>query len=298
MVEKHYVTPAAVMVTVKSMIVRAHITRKDRVWGVPRGGVPVALMVAALTGAEIVNDALDATVIVDDIYDSGATYDRITNEHRSAKFIVLCDKRIQPWWGKWLVMPWETTEEHDSSAEDAVVRLLQFIGEDVHREGLRETPGRVVRAWGEWAAGYGADPARILKTFEDGATNELVIVHNIPVVSKCEHHLADIHGIAHVGYIPDGRIVGLSKLARLVDAFARRLQVQERLTGQIADALVEHLTPKGVGVLVRASHACMSSRGVKIHGSVTTTSAMRGALMDKPEARAEFLSLCQAAEPR
>jgi GTP cyclohydrolase I len=183
-------------------------------------------------------------------------------------------------------------------SEDIIRQLLIHIGENPDREGLKETPTRVLKAWKEWATGYGQDPAAILKSFEDGAKgcDELVIVHNIPVISKCEHHLADVTGIAHVGYIPNGRIVGLSKLARLTDMFARRLQVQERLTVQIADALIEHLKPIGVGVLIRASHACMSTRGVKIHGSVTTTSAMRGALLTKPEARKEFMDLCAMAE--
>lgn len=176
--------------------------------------------------------------------------------------------------------------------------LLIHIGEDPDREGLRDTPDRVLRGWKEWATGYGQDPADILKTFEDGAAgfNEMVIVHGIPVVSKCEHHLADIIGHAHVGYIPSGKIAGLSKLARLVDCFGRRLQVQERLTVQIADALERHLEPLGVGVLIRAAHHCMSTRGVKIHNALTTTSAMRGALMTKPEARKEFLDLCAMAE--
>lgn len=176
--------------------------------------------------------------------------------------------------------------------------LIRAIGDDPAREGLQQTPARMVRAWREWATGYGQDPAAILSVFEDGAGDydEFVIVHNIPVVSKCEHHMADIMGHAHVGYIPQGKIVGLSKLARVVDIFARRLQVQERMTCQIADVLMEQLRPVGVGVLIRASHACMSTRGVKIHGSTTTTSAMRGALMTKPEARKEFLDLCIMAE--
>lgn len=182
--------------------------------------------------------------------------------------------------------------------KSAIQVLLDSIGEDSGREGLQETPARVAKAWCEWASGYGIDPGDILKVFEDGAegANELVIVHNIPVHSKCEHHLADITGVAHVGYIPNGRIVGLSKLARLVEVFSRRLQVQERMTNQIADALQEHLKPLGVGVLVRASHGCMSTRGVKIHGSTTTTSAMRGALLKEASARNEFLTLCQMAE--
>lgn len=178
--------------------------------------------------------------------------------------------------------------------------LLHMVGDDPTREGLQETPARVAKAWKEWASGYTQDPASILKTFEDGAqgVDEFVIVHNIPVISKCEHHLADIVGIAHVGYIPSKRIVGLSKLARLVDCFARRLQVQERLTNQIADALVEHLDPVGVGVLVRAHHGCMSTRGVKIHGSTTTTSAVRGAVKTEPSTKAEFLQLCAMAEEK
>ena len=182
--------------------------------------------------------------------------------------------------------------------ERMIVELLRYIGEDPEREGLTDTPTRVLRAWKEWATGYDQDPATILKTFVDGAAgfNEMVIVHNIPVISKCEHHLSDIIGHAHVGYIPQGKIVGLSKLARLVDCFARRLQVQERMTVQIADALEQHLAPLGIGVLIRASHHCMSTRGVKIHNSTTTTSAMRGALMDKEAARKEFLDLCTMAE--
>jgi GTP cyclohydrolase I len=185
-----------------------------------------------------------------------------------------------------------------SEAVEAVRTLLRFIGEDVDREGLRDTPVRFLKAWAEWSKGYQLDPKGILKTFEDGAErcDEMVIVTNIPIISKCEHHLADITGWAHVGYIPNGKIVGLSKLARVADLYARRLQVQERLTNQIADALVDGLNPKGVGVVVKAAHACMSSRGVSIQGSLTVTSAMRGALLEKPAARAEFLSLCESAE--
>jgi GTP cyclohydrolase I len=183
-------------------------------------------------------------------------------------------------------------------SEQIIRDLLLYIGEDPSREGLLETPNRVLKAWKERTSGYGVDVAKLLKTFKDGAegAKELVIVHNIPVISVCEHHGADIIGKAHVGYIPNGKIVGLSKLARVVDAYSRRLQVQERLTAQIADIIWQSLEPLGVGVLVRASHACMGTRGVRIHGSVTTTSAMRGALMNEPESRAEFLQLCDMAE--
>jgi GTP cyclohydrolase IA len=265
-----------------------------RIYGVPRGGIPVAHMVAQQWRSEVVYDVGEADVIVDDILDSGATATRY--HHTGLPIFVLFDKREHRWRDQWLVMPWEGDET--GSAEDIVTRLFQYIGEDPKREGLRETPARFLNAWREWAWGYSQSPAHILKTFEDGANgyDEMVVVHNVPVISKCEHHLADIIGHAHVGYVPNGKIVGLSKLARLVEVFARRLQVQERMVVQIADAIEEHLQPKGVGVIIRAAHGCMSTRGVKIHGSTTTTSAMRGALMDKPQAREEFLTLCKMAE--
>lgn len=176
--------------------------------------------------------------------------------------------------------------------------LLRFIGEDPDREGLRETPDRVVKALLEQMEGYDWIPEDVLKAFEDGAEgmDEMVIVHNIPFISKCEHHMADIIGTAHVGYIPDGKIIGLSKIPRLVNIFAKRLQVQERATVQIADAMEKFLQPRGVGVLIRASHACMSTRGVNIQGSVTTTSAVRGVLMTDRAARQEFMDACGRAE--
>ncbi len=268
------------------------------IYGVPRGGVPVALAIAGrMPGAKLVDRPEDAWLIVDDVIDSGKTRERYQAQFPEARFMALVDKSEPAWATKWVQFPWEVTDTQ-SSEEDIITRLLQFIGEDPNREGLRETPRRVLKGWTEWAQGYKQDPKDILKTFVDGAegVNELVVVHNIPIISKCEHHLADIMGIAHIGYIPNGRIVGLSKLARLADMYARRLQVQERLTNQIANTLDEVLSPLGVGVIIRSAHHCMSTRGVKIHGSVTTTSAMRGVLLTKPEARMEFLTLCTAAE--
>lgn len=184
-----------------------------------------------------------------------------------------------------------------SFPEDIVVDLLVAIGEDVNRAGLKETPDRVVKAWGEWFKGYNQDPVKLLKTFTDGAENysgdEMVIRKNIPVYSHCEHHLCPIFGVAHVAYIPKEKIVGLSKLDRIVDVFARRLQVQERLTNQIADALFDGLKPKGVGVLINARHMCVESRGVQHIDSSTITSALRGVMRSQPDTRAEFLELCR-----
>lgn len=177
----------------------------------------------------------------------------------------------------------------------ALVRgLLEVIGDDPSRGGLQETPVRVAKAYREWFAGYDQEPAAVLKTFEDGAEfcqNELVLVRDIEFYSHCEHHMAPFFGKAHVAYVPNGCVVGLSKLARLVDVFAKRLQVQERLTNQVADALDQALHPLGVGVVIEASHFCMCSRGVLKQGSTTVTSALRGAFFERPEARAELMSL-------
>ncbi|MAE23423.1 MAG: GTP cyclohydrolase I FolE [Pseudomonas sp.] len=180
----------------------------------------------------------------------------------------------------------------------AVANLLKEVepgSRNGLREGLQETPSRAAKAWEFWTSGYDLNAADILKTFDDGADgyDQMVIVKDIPLYSKCEHHLADIVGTATVAYIPNGKIVGLSKLSRLVDMHARRLQVQERLTKGVADDLDQHLQPRGVGVLVKARHMCMESRGICQQGHHTITCALRGALRDEPDARAEFMALAQ-----
>ena len=177
-------------------------------------------------------------------------------------------------------------------AQDAVRDLLAYIGEDPQREGLLETPKRVVKAWDEMTVGYGQDPGVILaKDFDGDGYDEMVLVPNVEFFSTCEHHMLPFFGVAHVGYVPRKRVVGLSKLARLVECFARRLQIQEQLTSQIADAIQEHLDPIGVGVVIQAKHMCMCARGVGKQQSSMVTSQMRGVLMKKPAARAEFMSL-------
>ncbi|MCX6434558.1 MAG: GTP cyclohydrolase I FolE [Actinobacteria bacterium] len=175
-------------------------------------------------------------------------------------------------------------------AEKAVTELLLALGEDPDRDGLRETPARVARALAENFAGLWQSPEDVLTTSFDIGHEELVIIKDIDVFSHCEHHLTPFHGVAHVGYIPSGRITGLSKIARLVDLFARRPQVQERMTSQIADALVEILQPAGVIVIIECEHLCMSMRGVRKTQARTITSAVRGKLRD-PATRAEAISL-------
>lgn len=187
------------------------------------------------------------------------------------------------------------TAEKQWKDEQIIRNLLGIVGENPQREGLSETPARVIKAWRHWCSGYNVDIAKLLKVFKDGGEtyDQMVLVKDIPIYSKCEHHLADIFGTCTIAYIPNGQIVGLSKLSRLADAFARRLQVQERLTDQIADAIQEHLKPTGVGVLIKARHMCMESRGICQQGHHTITTALRGALRDEPDARAEFLMLAK-----
>lgn len=185
--------------------------------------------------------------------------------------------------------------KEDVFSEQDWRRLLQSLGENPDRSGLADTPARVSRAWRHWVSGYGQDPAELLKTFEDGAQqyNELIVVRSIPVYSHCEHHLAPFFGSATIGYVPNGRIVGLSKLTRLVDCFARRLQVQERMTIQIAEALMTHLHPTAVGVVIRCRHMCMESRGISTPGEETITSSMLGELQPNLAMRTEFLALAR-----
>jgi len=180
--------------------------------------------------------------------------------------------------------------------EDLTIILLKLIGEDPTRTGLLDTPARVASAWKEWTSGYNTDVEQIFKTFEDGAkdVDEMVVVRDIPFYTHCEHHMAPFFGKATVAYIPDGRILGLSKFNRLVDTYARRLQVQERLTTQIAEAIMQYLVPVGCGVVITARHLCMESRGIRQQGHSTVTSALRGVFKDEPEVRQEFMHLAHA----
>jgi GTP cyclohydrolase I len=180
----------------------------------------------------------------------------------------------------------------EEAAAQALRTLLAYIGEDPDREGLQDTPDRVLRAYGEQFAGYKQDPAEILATTfaEVEGYQEMVLLKDIPFHSTCEHHLQPFEGKAHVAYLPGDRVVGLSKLARLVDCFARRAQIQERMTRQVASALMEHLAPRGAAVMVEAAHGCMRCRGVRKDGAQMVTSAYEGELA-APEARREFLQL-------
>lgn len=269
------------------------------IYGIPRGGIYAAYAVLKHLPKTffLIDDIKAASIVIDDIVDSGTTRAKHLEINPQVLFCSLISKdddTIHALTGKlddWVVFPWEGSAK--ASGEDIVIRMLQYIGEDPKREGLLETPKRIVKAWGEWFAGYHMNEAQVFKVFEDGAENvdSMVIVRDIPFTSHCEHHGAQFHGRAHVGYIPNGKIVGLSKLARVTHMYAKRFQVQERLGNQIADAIERNLQPLGVGVIIQAEHTCMSSRGIRVHGSSTITSALRGAIRDEQDTRNEFLSL-------
>ena len=184
-----------------------------------------------------------------------------------------------------------------AQAEEAVRTLIRWAGDDPGREGLKATPGRVVRAYHEWFAGYAQEPVTLLsRTFgEVGGYDDIVVLRDIHFESMCEHHMAPIRGVAHIAYLPSRRVVGISKLARVVDAYARRLQIQERLTADIASALEKALKPKGVAVVVEATHGCMTSRGVHKHGSLLVTRALLGAFRQQPLRQEALSALAQRA---
>ncbi|RLF30321.1 MAG: GTP cyclohydrolase I FolE [Thermoplasmata archaeon] len=175
--------------------------------------------------------------------------------------------------------------------EENVVRMLQYIGEDVQREGLLETPERVVRSWYKLYGGYRQDPKDILKTFEDDSSDEMVVLKDIEFYSTCEHHILPFFGKAHIAYIPDGKVVGISKLARLLECFARRLQIQERICRQVTSILMKELRPLGAACLLEAQHFCMTSRGVEKQNSIMVTSSLEGVFKSEKGVKEEFLTI-------
>lgn len=267
-----------------------------RVYPIPRGGIPASYILSANFTIEIVDHPHKADFFFDDIIDSGQTMQYWCEAYPEKPFLALIDKTDPncEYKDSWVVFPWENAGGgKDEDFEFTITRLLQHIGENANRGGLLETPKRVVKAWKSWTSGYSKNPGDLLKVFEDGAEsyNEMVVVKDIPFYSHCEHHLAPFFGTATIAYVPDGKIVGLSKLSRLLEMFASRLQVQERLTNQVADAIEQYLEPWGVGVVIKARHLCMESRGIRQQGHSTVTSSLRGIVRSQSETRAEFMAL-------
>lgn len=270
----------------------------DAVYGVPMGGIPVAKLVAEAMGVpHVLTYTLGdvSVLVVDDLVDSG---DTLAPFHTAGgNCDALFRKRHSPVGNGfafssvevdgWLVFPWE----REQGPESAVVRLLEHIGEDPTREGLLDTPKRVIKALSEMTGGYKLNAADVLGTVFDETSDEMVVLSGIRFSSMCEHHMLPFVGTATVGYVPDRNVVGLSKMARLVHMFAQRLQVQERMTSQIADAMWDELRPLGVGVVIKGHHMCMGVRGVREPAAQMTTSAMLGIMKHSDAARAEFFQL-------
>jgi len=250
-----------------------------RYWGIPRGGQ----YVAAATG-QAATDIGDADYIIDDIYDSGATSGKYAHHGKPVLFLI--DKRKAEDKGKgWVKFPWE--QESVQDFEDDVRRIIQRIDSDPNREGLRETPRRVAKALTELTTQEPFTPT----VFDASGYDQMIVESRIPFYSLCEHHMLPFFGDAHIGYIPDKKIIGVSKLIRCVSFYSHGLHTQEYLTGNIADYLEEALRPVGIGVILTARHLCQEMRGVKSRGEMST-SALLGAFRS-PEAKEEFLNLCK-----
>ncbi len=264
------------------------------VFGIPRGGIHIAQMLAKANGCTLEDNPANADWIIDDIVDSGRTKGRWMERYQDAAFWAPYDKIARKELrGVWVEFPWEQ-HDNERQAEDSAARLIEALGIDLNAEGMKETPDRLVRALRELTEGYQQDPQAILAKRFKADYDEMVVVRDIEFYSLCEHHLLPFKGTVTVGYIASGQVVGLSKLSRLVECYGRRLQLQERMTAQIAQAIQQHLEPRGVGVVVRAQHLCMAMRGVRCPAEMVTSSLI-GLMKDDARARAEFMALARVA---
>lgn len=280
----------------------------DAIYGIPQGGIPFALKLSEMLGIPVLgeiepHDPSLRVLVVDDLIDSGTTL-------RDPKYqlydkAVLCikphsimpDDVRQTMWARevpseWIHFWWEP-QANLKDTKHHIIRLLEYIGENPNREGLVETPDRVIKSYNRLYGGYKQKPEEVMKVFKDGACDEMVVLKDITMFSTCEHHMLPFYGTAHIGYIPDKKVIGVSKLARLLDIYARRLQIQERIGQQVTQALMDHLQPHGAACVIKAKHFCMTSRGVEQQTTEMVTSSLTGVFRDKPEARAEFMSIIQ-----
>ena len=264
------------------------------IYGVPRGGTYPAAMLAQMLAVKQIFDPADIcaqTLIVDDLIDSGNTLAKYTSD-KAVIYAKPGKLNAVQYYGRavendWIVFPDET----GAGIEENFKRTLQYIGEDTSREGLQETPKRMRKAYDEIFAGYKTNPQDLVKTFVQGTCKEMVMLKNCEFYSTCEHHFFPFFGHVSIGYIPNDKVIGVSKLARLVDCFSKRMQIQERMTSQIADFLEQELGAKGVIVVCEGVHFCMTSRGIKKQDASMVTSAVRGVFQGNAQARSEFLAL-------
>jgi len=267
-----------------------------RIFGVPRGGIYAALLVAAeLNRQNIETKILEcpdtADIIVDDIIDTGETKESYGEAFDDANFMALVDKtKEESLAGVWVSFPWERIN-YEKGPTDNIRRLIEYIGDDPTREGLLETPDRVIRSYKTLYGGYNQNPKDVIRVFEDDSCDEMVIVRDISFYSTCEHHMLPFFGKAHIAYIPNGRVIGVSKLIRILEMYARRLTIQERIVQQVTNALQNNLNPKGAACVLEGQHFCMTSRGVEKQDSIMVTSSLTGSFKESIETRNEFLKM-------
>lgn len=259
-----------------------------RIYPVPNGGIFAALLVQQfLPNSHITENPFEANIVIDDLIDSGETRSRFPGY----PFYALYNKKREGIINEWISFPWERMSSDNNAVEDNITRILQYIGEDPTREGLLDTPKRVVKSYEELFSGYKESPAELLTTFEDDGYDEIVMLKSVEFASCCEHHMLPFIGEAAIAYIPNGRVVGISKLVRVFEIFCRRLQIQERLCQQVTQALDEYLKPRGSACVIQASHNCMVCRGVKKQHSIMVTSSLTGVFKKDQAARQELMNL-------
>lgn len=263
-------------------------------YAVPRGGHLLGLILSDELKLPIEIDKSDIrkdTLIVDDLIDSGKTLSEFKDNDKAVLYVKHGKKKLATYYlqetDAWVKFP----DEKDDEVQDHITRVMQYIGEDTQREGLIETPKRVQRAIDEIFAGYKQNPKDLMKTFTQGTCKEMVILKNCEFYSTCEHHMFPFFGHISIGYLPNKKVIGISKLARLVDLYSKRMQIQERMTTEIADTIMKELDAKGVYVVCEGVHFCMRSRGVKKQDASMITSAVRGVFQKDAKARQEFLTL-------
>jgi len=275
------------------------------IYGVPQGGVVPAQALSNLLKIKLTTDykkyKAKNILIVDDLMDSGQTIKAFANydvavlgkksntlERKSKKQTFIGGDFPDEWIHFW----WEpSVEKGVGGIHDNVTRILEYIGENPSREGLVETPKRIVKSWGKLFEGYGQQPKNIMKIFADGACDEMVLLKDIELYSMCEHHMLPFFGKCHIAYIPNHKVIGISKLARLMEIYARRMQIQERIGDQITTALMKYLEPLGAACIIEAQHFCMKARGIEKQNSIMVTSSLKGVFLEQPEVRAEFMRL-------
>ena len=265
--------------------IQSQIKNDDIVFGIPKGGI----IVANFLNCKKTHDPNKCTIILDDIVDSGKTKQKFTKQFPDKKFLTVIDKQTDKNYQGYIVFPWEEAEE---DAEHTVAKIIEHLGDNPLREGIIDTPKRVVKSWKTLYGGYNQKPEDVLKTTFNVDYDEMIISKDIEFYSTCEHHMLPFFGKAHIAYIPRANVVGLSKLARLLEIYARRMQIQERLTNQIADGMMKVMNPLGCGVVIEAKHFCMVCRGVQKKNSTMITSALRG-IFKMAETKHEFHNLCK-----